>query len=112
MRSGYSTMVKDTTGAAEQPMPPVLVSKDPNGTEENLVFNCPTTAVNGQSLPPDAYTELLVYASKDTFLGRLASLVGLEPHAKVSVTVGQQNVAVTVSGLEGSSEYEFVACVQ
>jgi len=111
MRSGYSTAVRMTTPAGETPMPPVLVSKSAPGPSATLVYALPTAAVNGVALPPGAFTELLVYATKETFAGRLEAVVGMEPHAKVTAAVGGPNITVEIPGLELGVEYEFIACV-
>ncbi len=104
--------VTGTTGSSEAPMAPVLESKDVVGTTATLKFALPTAALNGQPLAAGAFTELLVYADKQTFLGRLESLVALEPHTKVPVSVNQAPVTVVLTGLEANTEYKFVAAVQ
>ncbi len=111
MRSGYSAEVTGTTGTNEAPQAPVLQSKDVVGTTATLVFVLPTLALNGQPLAAGAFTELLVYADKQTFLGRLESLVNLEPHTKVPAAVGGAPITVVLTGLEANTEYRFLACV-
>jgi len=111
MRSGYSTEVRGSTPSGETPNPPVLVSKSIPGTVATLVYALPTTSVDGQPLAANAFTELYVYADKETFLGRLESLVGLEPHVKVPAVPGGPNITVEVPGLTLGVEYSFIACV-
>lgn len=115
MKSEFSDEVSGQVGPAEQPMAPVIVSKTIVGNKATLVVQLPAISVDGQPLA--SLAALHVYADPQSFLGRLETLVGMEPQATMNlvevpaVVVGAQ-VAIDIPNLAWGTKYYFTACVE
>ncbi len=116
MKSLFSDEVSGQVGPPEQPMAPVILNHETVGNKTTLMVRLPAASADGQPLLEGAFTVLHAFADTRSFLGRLEELLGMEPQAKLAVTVAQglsgQPIAVEIPGLAFNTKYYYKVCVE
>jgi hypothetical protein len=114
MKSQYANDVAGQTGPGAQPKAPVISGVQVTGNQAALTVVLPSNSVDGQPLAAGAFSFLHAFADKQSFLGRLEALAGMEPQASMPADPREPGKTVTIEipGLEWDTKYYFTVCVE